>query len=182
MIMSDLVLLIRHCEATGQNPDALLTDRGREQAIILAERLHDHTPKKLVSSPFTRALDSVRPLAARLKLEVATDDRLAEWQIMPDATSDSIELRQVLDGTLPVPAQDEPRDDVLARVQAALGDAWSDSARCTALVGHGKLFSVLLSDLTGRPATDIWVRLTNPDVFVLRRDADTVGIERLWDD
>ena len=117
-----------------------------------------------------------------MKLEVATDVRLAEWQIMPNARSDSVELRSTLDGTRPAAPQDESREDVLARVRETLSDAWTDPVRCTVLVGHGKLFSVLLSDLSGRPATDIWRQLTNPDVFALCRDTGQVDIERLWND
>jgi 2,3-bisphosphoglycerate-dependent phosphoglycerate mutase len=180
--MTDCILLIRHCQTTGQEPGAPLSEQGKTQALFLAECLREHAPGRLISSPFTRALDSIAPLARRLELEVQPDPRLAEWQIMPDAGPDSKVLAEILDGRRAAPAEQELRDAVLARVRAALSDAWEGPDGCTALVGHGKLFSVLLSDLTGRLATEIWPQLTNPDVFVLQRRGGAVCIERAWDD
>ena len=180
--MTDRILLIRHCESTGPEPSAPLSKCGQEQALNLAERLHEHVPRQLISSPFKRALDSIRPLAERLDLAVATDPRLAEWQIMPNAVLDSIALREILDGRRPALPEQESRNDVLTRIRAALFDAWAGPTGCIALVGHGKLFSILLSDLTGRPATEIWPQLTNPDVFSVQNQADNVCIERIWDD
>lgn len=37
--MSQMFYLVRHCQATGQEPDAPLTETGQQQAIALADWL-----------------------------------------------------------------------------------------------------------------------------------------------
>jgi len=57
--MSQL-LLIRHCESSGQAPDAPLTEAGYEQAIELARLLAEEPIELILSSPFRRALFAER--------------------------------------------------------------------------------------------------------------------------
>lgn len=45
--MNKIIYIIRHCEATGQAPDASLTEKGKEQAKKLAVFL---SGKKLIVS------------------------------------------------------------------------------------------------------------------------------------
>src|SRR5688500_15400614 len=68
--------LVRHCQATGQAPDAPLTLVGEAQAQRLADALDRRGIRRIVASPFVRARASVEPLAERLGLTVEVDDRL----------------------------------------------------------------------------------------------------------
>jgi 2,3-bisphosphoglycerate-dependent phosphoglycerate mutase len=72
------LFLVRHCESTGQDASAPLTARGQTQAIHLADYLETLGVDLLVSSPYTRAQQSIAPLAQRLGLSVEIDARLAE--------------------------------------------------------------------------------------------------------
>jgi len=60
--------LLRHGRATGQGPDAPLMPQGIEQLHKLAAALKAEgwRPAAMLSSPFTRALDSARALAVGL--------------------------------------------------------------------------------------------------------------------
>ena len=49
------MLLIRHCQSSGQDPDAALTEIGRKQAAALAEFLSDYPIDMIVSSSYMRA-------------------------------------------------------------------------------------------------------------------------------
>jgi 2,3-bisphosphoglycerate-dependent phosphoglycerate mutase len=60
--MSQVLYLVRHCQATGQEPDAPLTELGRQQAISLADWLGEVPIGHIISSPFTRAVQSITPL------------------------------------------------------------------------------------------------------------------------
>lgn len=57
------VYLVRHCESSGQQPDAPLTALGAAQAEQLAAFLRPFGVGWIVSSPFRRARQSVEPLA-----------------------------------------------------------------------------------------------------------------------
>src|SRR4051812_22040655 len=97
------IYLVRHCKATGQSPHAHLTDNGYLQAESLANFLIDKGIDGIISSPFLRAVESIFPLAERLQVHLATDDRLAErilcsedhpnWQEMLRNTFDDFKLR-----------------------------------------------------------------------------------------
>jgi phosphohistidine phosphatase SixA len=78
------VFLIRHANAGSrskwQGDDALrpLNGRGRRQAEIIAELLGDRRIARILSSPATRCIQTVEPLAAARGLEIGVDKRLAE--------------------------------------------------------------------------------------------------------
>jgi 8-oxo-dGTP diphosphatase len=76
--------LVRHAKAGDRSlwtdADALrpLTRTGRAQAAAIAKRLGDDPPAKVLSSPATRCVETVDPLAERAGLAVQTDVVLAE--------------------------------------------------------------------------------------------------------
>ncbi|MDP1819211.1 MAG: phosphoglycerate mutase family protein [Acidimicrobiales bacterium] len=78
--------VVRHADAGSRSawdgPDALrpLSPRGRRQAGGLAAQLADAGVSRLVSSPFTRCVETLLPLGQRLGLEVEVDERLGENQ------------------------------------------------------------------------------------------------------
>ncbi|MGD1953550.1 MAG: histidine phosphatase family protein [Leptolyngbyaceae cyanobacterium] len=81
--MNQILYLVRHCQATGQDPDALLTETGKQQAIALADRFSKVSIGRIISSPFTRAYQSIMPLSKHLGLTVEVDERLIERVLSP---------------------------------------------------------------------------------------------------
>ena len=79
-----LSVLVRHASAGDRHnwdgDDRLrpLDERGRREAAELVEMLRPLGVRRIVSSPYTRCVETVEPLAAELGLEVELDDRLAE--------------------------------------------------------------------------------------------------------
>jgi 8-oxo-dGTP diphosphatase len=77
-------VLLRHASAGDRDhwdgPDLLrpLDKRGRRQATELAELLRPFGLRRVVSSPYTRCVETVGPLAAALGVPLEEDDRLAE--------------------------------------------------------------------------------------------------------
>lgn len=78
------VALIRHAQAgprgTGLGEDRRrpLTGSGRRQAADLVDWLADSGITAVASSPYTRCIETVAPLAARLGLVVQIEEALAE--------------------------------------------------------------------------------------------------------
>lgn len=89
--MKKTIYLIRHCQASGQAPDAELTETGRQQAYKLADFLENQRVAHLVASPFTRAIQSIEPAAAQLGLPIEVDDRLAERVLSTEDLPDWME-------------------------------------------------------------------------------------------
>jgi broad specificity phosphatase PhoE len=83
--MRTVVHLVRHGEVHnpdkvlyGQLPGFRLSDVGQQMALAVAGALADRDVIHLVSSPLERAQQTAEPIAARLRLPVATDPRLIE--------------------------------------------------------------------------------------------------------
>lgn len=83
--------LIRHAKAEklsawdGPEPLRPLTPRGLRQAQELAESLAGSGVRRIVASPFLRCRQTAAPLAARLGLRVAVDQRLADGEPLAKA-------------------------------------------------------------------------------------------------
>lgn len=78
------LLLIRHAKAgsrehwTGEDRDRPLTEAGRMQARGLVPLLSDQPIARILSSPFARCVETVRPLAEQRGLPIEETDELAE--------------------------------------------------------------------------------------------------------
>jgi broad specificity phosphatase PhoE len=79
------LILVRHGETvhnvnriTQGWGDSELSERGREQVLLLAERLKDMQPTALYSSPLGRAMSTARAIADATGLEIVQLDDLRE--------------------------------------------------------------------------------------------------------
>ncbi len=85
------VILLRHASAgdrrawTGDDRLRPLDNRGRRQALRLAERLALLAPSAIRSSPYIRCLETVAPLASELGLVIEEDEEFAEGVAPHDA-------------------------------------------------------------------------------------------------
>lgn len=148
MSVRTVVHLLRHGEVDnptgvlyGRLPGYHLSTAGKAMAERIAEVLGGNDVTYLVSSPLERAQETARPCAAKLGLDVVTDDRLTE------AENAFQGLRfGVGDGSLRNPAAwrhlynpfrpswGEPYRKVAARMRAAVEDARDAAAGHEALV------------------------------------------------
>jgi 2,3-bisphosphoglycerate-dependent phosphoglycerate mutase len=186
------VFLVRHCQSTGQEPDAPLTDLGHQQAARLADVLADAGIRRIVSSPYTRARQSIEPLAVRLGLPVETDERLIERVLAGASLPDWRErIRASFDDLdVALPGGESSRV-AMARAASALADVLGQHVLPAVMVSHGNLLAALLHHLDGRPGFETWSALSNPDVFGMSLPDGVVPdaapgsavswtIERLW--
>lgn len=78
------LLLIRHAAAgsrkdwKGDDRSRPLSPKGQRQAKALVEQLEPWAPSRVLSSPYLRCIETVRPLAGELGLKVEAVDELAE--------------------------------------------------------------------------------------------------------
>lgn len=160
------LFLVRHCQSSGQAPDAPLTLLGHQQAERLADVLQGRGVARIVSSTYTRAIQSISPLARRLGLPVETDARLIERNLSPEPLDDWLDrLRAAWDDhDLVLPGGESSRT-ATQRALAALDEILADGRRPTVVVSHGNLLSLLLHSFDGRPGYATWEQLSNPDLF-----------------
>ena len=177
------LLLVRHCQSSGQTPDAELTELGFQQANALAEFLSGRQIDVIASSAYKRAQQSIEPFAAATGLTVRTDHRLNErtlsanpmdsWRELVRDSFEDLDLRA---------AGGESAREVLNRAWAGLNDLLGGDYRLPIAVTHGNLMSLVLNSLDPTFGYKEWEILSNPDVFRLQRSGNgRLIFERLWD-
>ena len=173
--------IVRHCKAAGQDPDASLTVEGVAQATQLADQLALLPIQQIISSPYLRAIQSITPLAQRLGLPIATDERLAErilstadlhdWAAALQATFE--DLDRCFEGG-------ESSRTAMQRAAAVVRECALQVADVTVLVTHGNLMTLLLKHFDQRIGFAEWQRLSNPDVYRVALLPERAEIARVW--
>ncbi len=176
--MNKTVYLVRHCQATGKESKAELTEKGQEQARELISFFKDRNIKQIISSPMKRAIQSVQPLANNLGKQIKIDDRLSEHKLM------SKDLKDWLDRI-----EDTLKDQDLKMVDgessrkiAARGMEVLEAAQDgTILSTHRNTMALLLIKLNGAKEIIDWTKLSKPDVYEVKKENDTYIVKRIWE-
>ncbi len=165
------LLLIRHCQASGQAPEAPLTARGWEQAQKLALFLAALPVDQIVSSTYVRAQQTITPFATRTALPVRLDERLIERRLAPAPVDNWREVIRdsFADLNLRLPGG-ESGHEVRHRGWAALHALWAHTTSLGIAVTHGALLSLILNSLDPAFGYNQWEALSNPDIFRLQQD------------
>jgi 2,3-bisphosphoglycerate-dependent phosphoglycerate mutase len=165
------ILLVRHCESSGQAPEAALTERGRVQAVELASRLSPLGIDHIVSSPYARARATIQPFAVRAGLPVHIDERLAERRLSPQPIDNWRDfVRSSFEDPDSRAAGGESGRETLIRGWAAIESILQEGHRLPAVVSHGQLLGLVLHSLDPGFGFAGWEAMRNPDVFLLEHE------------
>ena len=177
------LILIRHCQASGQEPDAELTPAGLRQAVALRDFLADQPIDLVVASEYRRARQSAAPLAAALGLDVVVDGRLNERTLSarPVANWREIIRDSFADPDLRGPGGESARE-VSRRAWDSFTDLLARGCQMPAVVTHGNLMSLVLHSLDAGFGYEGWAALSNPDVYLLENaEPERFSFRRIWD-
>ncbi|OZM58082.1 histidine phosphatase family protein [Lottiidibacillus patelloidae] len=178
--MNKEIYIVRHCAAEGQPADANLTDIGMKQAKKLADYFVDKNVGRIFSSPYVRAIQSVKPLASMKGIEIEVDERLAERTLSTENLADWMEkLRETyVNLQLKLPGG-ESSSEAMERAVAVIEDIKINET--TLIASHGNLISLLLKYYDPAFGFTEWKELSNPDVFLLKITEGNEGdFERIW--
>ncbi len=162
------ILLIRHCAATGQHPDAPLTGAGMQQAQALVEFLVGYPIDHITTSEYLRAQQTIEPFAQMKGMSINRDSRFNErilsaepiehWQDIVSDSFDDDDLRA---------SGGESANEVLRRAWGGLNEVIGAGHEMPVVVTHGNLLALVLHSLDPGFGFEGWKSMTNPDVFVL---------------
>lgn len=173
-------LLIRHCSATGQELSAHLTSAGELQAMQLAEILKGFPITRIVSSPYTRAIETITPFTQHQQIEVEQDDRLMERVLSSENLSDWMEK---LEMSFQYPSISfeggESGEQATSRIVAVFNEFAMESDECIAIVSHGNLSALLLRHISSEFGFEDWKSMRNPEVFEVEWTGETRGFRKL---
>jgi len=168
------LILVRHAQSAPDRDlperDWPLSGKGREQALDLAPALAELGVEVLASSPFLRAIETLRPYADRAGLDIGVDEDLREralggW-IEDPADVEKAVRRMLADPDFHLEGGETGRACV-ARFRAALARVVAaHPGRTIAVASHGGVLAHLLTHLQADVAEGFWSRIRNPHVFI----------------
>jgi len=176
--------LIRHCKAEGQEANAKLTTEGNEQAIKLADFLHEKQIDYIISSSYVRAVSSIQPLAEKNKLKINIEERLCErvlssenienWMDRLSETYENLDLR-LFGG--------ESSREAMERGYSVINELSERIESSIAIVTHGNLMSLIIKYFDNEFGFEEWKKLSNPDVYelkILNSKKEHYSLSRIW--
>mgnify|MGYP002789083435 FL=1 len=157
---------------------------------MLAQFIGDYyAVDRIITSPLSRAVETARPLAALLDLDVEVEERLRERVLSNEDLDDwQSQLRASFEDMDHVLPGGESNNQGLARVPSFFADIErSAGAGNVVVVSHGNLIALILRHFTDQlsPASSwdgyaITMQMTNPDVFII--DSRQGAVTRVWRD
>jgi len=173
-------LLIRHCSATGQEPDAPLTTEGLTQANNLAVVLADYPITRILSSPYIRAVETILPYSKLKKIPIELDDRLKERVLSSTNLPDWLDKldQTFIDSSLSFEGG-ESSFEATARIVEVINEVEMREDDYCAVVTHGNLAALLLHSISADFGFKGWQSLSNPDVFEINWNEDNKSYKRL---
>ncbi|WP_174613544.1 histidine phosphatase family protein [Virgibacillus ihumii] len=178
------LFIVRHCLADGQHKDSPLTDVGMRQAHLLSVYLgkNEFAIDKIISSPYLRAIESIRPFAENSNLTINIDDRLQERILSNEPVDDWMEVleQSFSDPDFRLPGG-ESGNDVIQRTNGLIDSLQSQpDVSNVLLVSHGNLIALLLSRFNPDFGFEGWKNLQNPDVFLINLEEEIHAVNSLW--
>ncbi|AQQ54569.1 histidine phosphatase family protein [Planococcus lenghuensis] len=176
--MDKTVYLLRHCAAAGQEPSAELTEEGKEQAFQLVHFFNDRGIKCILSSPYTRAVQSVEPLANHLGLPLQTDERLAEqWLKSGNMKEWFVRIKESIQNRELEMTGGKSIDDLTAGAMEVFKEAPNGTVLCI----HGNIMGLMLKQIDGVAGFKEWIGLSHPDVYEVNVKDGNYHVKRIWE-
>ena len=168
-----VIYLVRHAESAPAKdipePEWPLSARGRRQAAALVDSMRELGLQALYSSPYSRAQDTIKPLAETLRLELGILDDLRERKLSSLDLSDGQWLPALErcwgDPELSLEGG-ESNNACQARVVRAIEElARVHHGQTIAAASHGNAISLFLQSVEPRFGLEGWRSMRNPDLF-----------------
>jgi len=178
------VHLLRHAKPLPPDgtTDVSLSEAGRSNAVAIVPILGSLGIRRIVSSPYKRALETVQPFAACACNEKGTavdtmleiDARLRERD-MPLAEGPEHHIEQVRisfgDADF-APEGGESFRQTSARALSCLRGLLKETPAGLLLVGHGQCLTLILRSVDERAGFEFWKSLPTPAIVELKIDEE----------
>ena len=180
-----VIFLIRHAHSD-YSPDEMrpLSASGFAAAERVADALAGRGVTRIVSSPYTRARQTVAPLASRLGLEVECEPDLRERRLTDGPLAG--DFHEYLAATwrdfnLAYPGGESSREAQIRVSRAIARIAASNLDRHVAIASHGNALALFLHTLDPAVDFDFWRRMSVPDVYAVDvRTTPVWSFDRVW--
>lgn len=179
------LIVVRHCEAAGQDREAPLTADGLAQTEQLTKFFinRNDSVSKIISSPYKRALQTIQPLAQYLQKNIIKDERLSERVLSPIPLDNWMELLEKSFENLDFSIEGgESNRQAFQRVAPLIRRELESEESTVVFVTHGNLMTCILKYFDPRIGFQDWKSLSNPDVFEITFCSKGATLKRIWNE
>jgi 2,3-bisphosphoglycerate-dependent phosphoglycerate mutase len=160
-----------------------LSDAGRRESQRVADLLEGRDITAIISSPYTRAVQTVQPLANRLGMSIVIDPDLRERHLSSGTLDDFTASLEATwrDFDLAHPGG-ESSAAAQARVRRAVHRiATQNDGRTVVISTHGNALTLFLHTLDASVDFAFWTRMSLPDVYAVTTHPDGAwSYQRVW--
>ncbi len=183
--------MVRHAKSPfifGKERTRGLSNEGQINANKVTELLKDKQIDVIVSSPYTRAIQTVQGLATCKRLTIKKYEELRERPIkglnykvseqeMLEAIKLSFEDKEycLVEGESTLQAQNRSIPIVRQLLKEYEG-------RNIVIGTHGNIMTIIMNYFDGRYGYDFWESTSKPDIYrLVFNNENLIEVERLWD-
>lgn len=176
---------VRHAHSSW-TPDEMrpLSPQGFEDAVRLADVLEEYPIDAVYTSPYTRARQTVEPLAARLGLPLLTEPDLRERNLGERTFEDHLQAVAALwqDPSVANPGGESnltAQQRGVAVIERLKGSHTGDHV---VISTHGNMMALMLEYYDPSLDYQFWKALSNPDIYTLDfRQSNEGVLQRVWE-
>ncbi|WP_371925962.1 histidine phosphatase family protein [Halobacillus sp. A5] len=152
-----------------------LPKKGFKQARELADFFYEVKVDRIISSPFVRAIQTVKPLADKVNLDIEVSKLLSERTLSNKNMSDWLEKQKSTYVDLNIRYEGgETSREAMNRIVSVIEDVIKTEPQNTIIVTDGNIMSLLLMYYDDNFGFEEWTNLSNPDVFELNLENNQV--------
>lgn len=188
--MVTTIYMVRHAESPfifGEEKTRGLSPRGREAANKVTEVLKDKKIDRVISSPYTRAIETVREVAENRQLQITTYENLKERPIKGlDYRADEKEILSAIEqsfkdenyclvgGESTVAAQERS----IPVIKEILNNYMGESI----VIGtHGNIMTIIMNYFQKQFDFQFFQQTTKPDIYeMVFAEEKLLTVNRLW--
>lgn len=190
--MNTTIYMVRHAESPfvfGKEKERGLSEEGFIAAEKVARCLENVPIHYIASSSYTRAIQTVQPLANLKKLDIITYDELRErpikgldykspWKVIEEAIEKSfVDLDFALEGG---ESTYEAHKRAIPIVEKMIEDNYGKNI----VIGtHGNIMTIIMKYFDQQYGYNFWKSTSKPDIYKLVfKEKKLMEVERVWEE
>lgn len=185
--METRIYFVRHAESpfvAGMERTRGLSRYGEFHSVQVKNILKNHEINYIISSPYERAIQTVKPLAEALKKEIIRFEGLREREVgdIGDLDFKAAKQKLYLDFTFHFQAGESSKESQ-ERAIKDLNNILQEYEGNNIVIGtHGDIMTLMLNYFDNRYHIQFWESTSMPDIYQLQFQGNLLkNVERLWE-
>ncbi|MCK0473284.1 histidine phosphatase family protein [Halalkalibacter sp. APA_J-10(15)] len=187
--MNTTVYMIRHAKSPfvfGQERTRKLSFQGETDSKNVTNVMNNKEIDVIVSSPFTRAIQTIEGIANAKNIEIKVFEELKERQLKGSYKLPEEEIQQAIKKSFEdfdfYLSGGESVRDVQNRALPIFKDLLHNYEGKTVVIGtHGNVMTIIMNYFNAGYGYDFWKRTSKPDIYELNFSGGKLQfVKRLW--